>query len=112
MKASRFFLSLLILTAVYVLNISSVFAQSKADRKFEKLMDEHWAVQLKQSPEFATSLGVRDYDHLLSDPSLEAYETSIEKSKVFLSRLSALSVSRLSQANQLNHALLLLDLTI
>lgn len=111
MKASRFFLSLLILTAVYVLNISSVFAQSKADRKFEKLMDEHWAVQLKQSPEFATSLGVRDYDHLLSDPSLEAYETSIEKSKVFLSRLSALSVSRLSQANQLNHALLLLDLT-
>jgi uncharacterized protein (DUF885 family) len=92
------------------LSTSTVFAVSKVDTKFEKLMDAHWAVQLKQRPEFATSLGVRDYDHLLSDPSLEAYDASIRQAQQFITQLDATKIDELSEANQLNHSLLLLDL--
>lgn len=89
---------------------SNGFAKSTQDRQFEKIMAAHWSAQLEQSPEFATSLGVREYDHLLSDPSLEAYNASIELAKSFASELQSLAIAKLSEANQLNHSLLLLDL--
>ncbi|MGK0375911.1 MAG: hypothetical protein ACJA2E_002397 [Arenicella sp.] len=107
MKIFRLIFTMALLIA---LSTSSVFAASKVDAKFEKVMAAHWAVQLKQSPEFATSLGVRDYDHLLSDPSLEAYDASIQDAKEFINQLDAIKVDKLSEANKLNHSLLLLDL--
>ncbi|MFT6407119.1 MAG: hypothetical protein ACJAQ6_000529 [Arenicella sp.] len=97
-------------TLLLMLSTSHAFATSNADTKFEKLMDAHWATQLKQSPEFATSLGVRDYDHLLSDPSLEAYDAAVEQAESFITKLDAIKLTKLSEANRLNHSLLLLDL--
>ncbi len=84
---------------------------SKSDIEFENLMKQHWAARLKQSPEFATSLGVRDYDHLLSNPSLAAFDKSIEQAKGFAKTLEQISVESLSAANQLNHDLLTLELS-
>ena len=112
MKAFRFISSvsvaLLILTVGLV--TSSVYAATKADQQFEAIMDAHWADNLKRNPEFATSLGVRDYDHLLSDPSLSAYDASVEQAKAFESELQKITVDKLSDDNQLNYSLLLLDL--
>lgn len=45
-----------------------------SDADFEDLLDRQWQSTLKAYPTFATSLGVRDYDSELSDPSLTAYE--------------------------------------
>jgi len=99
-----------LMAIVFVLSTTSSLAQSNADKRFEKLMDAHWAGQLKRSPVFATSLGVRDYDHLLSDPSLGAYEVSVDQARGFVTKLEEIAPSKLSAANQLNHSLLLLDL--
>jgi len=91
------------------LSWASVKAAS-ADQVFNALLQDHWAKQLEENPTFATSLGVRDYDALLPDPSLEAYEKSVATSASFLSRLQKIKPSKLSQANQLNYELLRLDL--
>ena len=110
MTAVRFFSSLVFFVMLCVFGSSYSVAKNEIDQKFESLMDQHWALQLKQSPEFATSVGVRDYDHLLSDPSLQAYDSLIERYRDFATTLQSLPVSRLSASNQLNHSLLLLDL--
>ena len=85
-------------------------ADASADQNFEQLLDAHWAAQLKQNPTFATSLGERKYDHLLADPSLQAYDASVAEARKFLNQLEALDSTTLSQANQLNYSLLQLDL--
>jgi uncharacterized protein (DUF885 family) len=85
-------------------------AQNSADAAFESLLDQHWAWQLSLSPIFASSLGVRAYDDKLSDPSLEAYEAQIETTRQYLADFKALDVTALSRDNQLNHALMSLQL--
>lgn len=83
---------------------------SSSDTAFEAIMDSHWAAVLKQYPTFATSLGVRLYDDRLEDPSLQAYEASVEQTKEFLNALNSLDTSTLSNAHTLNHMLLKLEL--
>lgn len=102
-------LSLAIFFAAVLLNSTHAVA-SAADKKFEKLMDDHWANNLRENPTFATNMGVRDYDDQLSDPSLEAYDASVAKSQKFLDRLNKIKASKLSKENQLSHQLLKLDL--
>jgi uncharacterized protein (DUF885 family) len=82
-----------------------------ADQQFESLLDEHWNWRLSQSPSFATSLGIRDYDDKLSDPSLDAYEVSITRQKSFLTQFKVIDLAALSQANQLSHTLMVLNLS-
>ena len=84
--------------------------QSSAEQTFAALLDKHWNWQLKGSPTFATSLGVRDYDDQLSDPSLAAYDKNIETAKSFLAELNDISRADLSEGDQLNARLLQLDL--
>ena len=85
-------------------------AQNSVDQAFEMLLDKHWNWNLSLSPVFATSLGVRDYDDQIGDPSLEAYAAQIEKTKAYLADFNALDVSALSEDNQLNHKLMTLQL--
>ncbi len=89
---------------------SSLLAAETVDQQFEAIMDDHWAALLERSPSFATSLGVRDFDDKLADPSLAAYEDSVVEYAEFLERLESLDVAKLSEANQLNHALLSLQM--
>ncbi len=77
---------------------------------FQALLDEHWAWVMAQNPTFATSLGVRDYDDQLGDPSLEAYEAEIVAQKEFLTRFESLDPALLSADNRLNRDLMLLEL--
>ncbi|WP_306253039.1 DUF885 family protein [Parvularcula sp. IMCC14364] len=81
-----------------------------ANALFEQVMSDHWASNLEQSPTFATSLGVREYDDRLSDPSLAAYDAGIETAKGFLARLEAIATNGLNEANALNYTLLKLQL--
>ena len=88
---------------------SLVFAQS-TDQRFEELLEQHWNTYLKANPELATGIGVRDYDQFLSDPSLAAYENEIIGAQGFLARAKDFNQQDLSQANQLNQALFILEL--
>ena len=76
----------------------------------QQIIDDHWAWTLEDSPLFATSLGVRDYDDRLGDASLAAYDRRIEKAAEFAARLEALDAAALSADERINHKLLLLDL--
>ena len=80
------------------------------DARFDALLDKHWQWNLSLNPTFATSLGVRDYDAALSDPSLEAYVAQVEKTKAFLTDFEAIDTTQLSEDNQLNHRLMVLEL--
>lgn len=101
--------NLLVLTVT--LFCSSLLAKTNDENaQFEAIMDTHWQHNLAQNPAFASSLGIRDFDKELHDPSLEAYQKSLLASAVFLQRMKQLDVTKLSIDNQLNHSLLLLDL--
>ena len=85
-------------------------AQQDAAQAFQSLMDEHWAWTLEQSPTFATSLGVRDYDDRLGSVSLEAAAARDARSAAFLERLEAIDADALDPAARINYDLLRLDL--
>ena len=111
MNKIAWLLVLTFLTACQQPNNQDISATlNSADPLFESILAEHWQSTLAQNPTFATSLGVRDYDNRLADPSLDAYNTSVEEAEVFHQRLMAIDVENLSAANQLNYALLMLDL--
>nr|WP_281373851.1 DUF885 domain-containing protein [Parvularcula dongshanensis] len=73
-------------------------------------MDEHWALVLSENPVFATTLGVRDYDDRLGDPSLPAIEQGARARTDLLARLRALPDDGLAEEDRLNRDLLVLDL--
>lgn len=102
---------ILIVICLILANDAVVMAKAgNQDAQFESIMQAHWQSQLQQNPIFATSLGNRDFDQLLPDPSIESYEEAAVKSKQFLDQLNGINVQTLSQANVLNYSLLSLEL--
>jgi uncharacterized protein (DUF885 family) len=81
-----------------------------ASDALQQIIADHWAWTLAESPLFATSLGVRDYDDRLGDASLAAHDRQMEKTAEFAARLEALNTDGLSADERINHKLLLLDL--
>lgn len=73
---------------------------------FHKLMDDYWAMLLKESPLLATSAGVSDYDAQLDELSLEAMDRQAAEAAAFLKRLSAIPVTALTPTDQTNYAIL------
>jgi uncharacterized protein (DUF885 family) len=70
------------------------------------LLDEHWAWSLKESPQLASSVGVRTYDAELGDPSLAAEDRRAAARAAFLRRLDAIPDSGLSPVERTNKAIL------
>lgn len=89
---------------------SAATAGDERHAAFQAILDDHWALTLEENPTFATTLGVRDYDDRLPDPSLTAYNQSIDARERLLARLRRLDASRLSEEDQLNRKLLMLEL--
>lgn len=96
------------MAVIAVLSISAAFA-ADAD-SLDRIIKDHWAWTLEQSPTFATTLGVRDFDNRLDDPSLAAYDAGVAAEREFLKRLEALDEGALSAGEKLNRDLLALDL--
>ena len=85
-------------------------APPAAQSALAPILDDHWALTLAENPTFATSLGVRDYDTQLGDPSLAAYEAGIAARREILARLEALDDAALTDEERLNRDLLVLEL--
>lgn len=96
--------------ATAFLSIGAAFAGDGAPDSLDQVIRDHWSWTLEQSPTFATTLGVRDYDDRLGDPSLAAFDAGIAAEREFLRRLEALDRSALSADEALNLELLALDL--
>ena len=70
------------------------------------LLDEYYAWQLRESPTYATSLGVRDYDDRIEDLSLANRDRQAAAANQFLARLDAIPAEALQPAERVNRAIL------
>ena len=84
---------------------ASPLAAAPSD-EFAKLLDDHYAWLLRNSPTYATTLGVRDYDDRLQDLSLAAQDRAAAEAAAFLKRLEAIPADQLTDDERTNHAIL------
>lgn len=70
------------------------------------VFSDYWEQQLKESPEFASTLGDKRYDDRLSDYSVAAYNAHLERDRAFLERLAAIDTTGLPDQEQLSKDLL------
>src|SRR3954467_5979374 len=73
---------------------------------FHRLLADHYAWLLRENPTYATSLGVRDYDDRIEDPSLAARARQAQEAKAFLARLDRIPAASLTPADRVNRAIL------
>lgn len=99
-----------ILPAAAALFLSAAAPADAQQDTLDRIIGDHWDWTLDQNPVFATTLGVRDRDDRLGDPSLAAYDAGIEAQKAFLRRLQSLDLNSLGAEDRLNYDLLALDL--
>ncbi|MEH6789813.1 DUF885 domain-containing protein [Parasphingorhabdus sp.] len=110
MLKSRFALLLpLALLTPAPLGAQSGASQQSADQRSEalhRIIDDYWAYQLEQYPEFASSLGIDDPVGRVSDASLAAEDRRVEKAKAWLKQLDAIDTATLSEDDKTNHGIL------
>ncbi|MBC7985795.1 MAG: DUF885 domain-containing protein [Sphingomonadaceae bacterium] len=94
------------LLAAATLAISSPAPAAPAD-DLRVLMDEFWAVVLREAPVLATTVGVRDYDDRVADISLAAEDRRAAEAQVFLTRLEAIPEEGLSDVDRANRGILM-----
>ena len=73
---------------------------------FRRLLDDHYAWLLRDSPTYATALGVRDHDDRIEDLSLAARDRQAREAAAFLQRLERIPAEALSPADRVNRAIL------
>ena len=97
MKNSKYYLSL-------ILSFIALSASAEADEnsKFLTFLEVEWQYELSQSPVYATALGVKGYETLWRDNSLEAIEARRSHNKDTVEALKGFKKENLSKANQLN----------
>jgi uncharacterized protein (DUF885 family) len=102
-------LPLALLTTAPVCSAQAAAAQQSAAPQSEELhriIDEYWAYQLDQYPEFASSLGIDDPVGRVSDASLEAEDRRVDKARIWLARLDAIKTEALSEDDKTNYGIL------
>ena len=97
MKNSKYYLSL-------ILSLIALSASAEADEnnKFLTFLEDEWQYELRQSPVYATAMGVKGYETLWRDNSLEAIEARRSHNKDTVEALKGFEKENLSKANQLN----------
>jgi uncharacterized protein (DUF885 family) len=73
---------------------------------FRRLLDDHYAWLLRESPTYSTALGVRDHDDRIEDISLAARDRQARESAAFLERLELIPAEALSPSDRVNRAIL------
>ena len=68
----------------------------------DALFEEDWSARLRESPQFATSVGDHSRNNELADMSLEAIERRVERRRDLLRRLEEIDVAGLSAADRIN----------
>ena len=97
MKNSKYCLSL-------ILSFIALSASAEADenREFLAFLEDEWQFELSQSPVYATAMGVKGYETLWRDNSLEAIGARRSHNKETVNTLKEFKKGDLSETNQLN----------
>ncbi len=101
--------NLAMLAPLAMLISAPVYAQAGDSQKSAELhaiIDAYWDYQLKQYPEFASSLGVDDPVGRVSDASLEAEDARVAKARAWLAQLDAIDTASLSEDDKTNYGIL------
>lgn len=97
------------LFSIIFLNVPLAAAQSPSE-SFHKLLDEEWAWQLREFPEFATYTGAPDGNDRWTDMSREAIEARKTHARETLDRVRAIDRAALDPADRINYDLFRKDL--
>ena len=97
MKNSKYCLSL-ILSFIAL----SALAETDENREFLTFLEDEWQFELSQSPVYATAMGVKGYETLWRDNSLEAIGARRSHNKETVNTLKGFKKEDLSETNQLN----------
>ena len=97
MKNSKHCLSLLLFFIVL-----SASAEPDENQKFLAFLENEWQFELRQSPVYATAMGVKGYETLWRDDSLEAIKVRKSHNKDTINTLKGFKKRNLSKTNQLN----------
>ena len=81
-------------------------ALADADADFQALYEREWAARLASSPQFATGVGVHDYDDQLGHVHAQAQQARLLATRGYASELKAIDAKALSAANRVNYAIL------
>jgi uncharacterized protein (DUF885 family) len=106
MKSYLFVLASILIFSAFLQNAK---AETKEDEKLDSLLEVEWEYGLKQNPIFATLLGDLRYNDQLPDVSIEAVKKDRTHDIEVLKKLEAIDRSKLSESNQLNYDLYLLN---
>ncbi|HXB61620.1 MAG TPA: DUF885 domain-containing protein [Acidobacteriaceae bacterium] len=87
--------------------LASVAERSK---QLSDLFAAMWAENLKDNPEFASTLGIKTYDDQLTDYSVEAINAQLARGRQNIQELSEIDTTGLSDQEKLSVALMLNDL--
>ncbi len=77
-----------------------------AGARFADLVERNWQWRLRESPTYATSVGVNDFNDRLDDVSLAAIERRDGETKAFLAELEAIPAADLSATDRTDAAIL------
>ena len=77
-----------------------------ADQELTALVDSYWSNVLKESPVFASSLGVNDYADELGEYTLEALDRQAASAAAYLTKLGRINKSELSNAAKIDFGIL------
>jgi len=94
------------LAAIVALAALAAPARAAPADDFHRLMNDHYAWLLRESPTYATALGVHDYDRQIEDLSLAAADRRAREGGAFLARLDAIPADALSPEDRVNRAIL------
>ena len=77
----------------------------------KNIFEEFWIWRLEESPEFATAVGIHDYDWKLDDHSLQAFQRREQEAAGFLKRLEEeIQKGPIEESERLNYQLLAADI--
>jgi prolyl oligopeptidase len=97
MKNCKHCLSLLVLFLAL-----SASAEADENQKFLSFLEDEWQFELRQSPVYATAMGVKGYETLWRDNSLEAIATRKARNENAVISLKHFTKENLTKTNQLN----------
>ena len=107
LKPIAFVLAVLALVSPLALYSQSVEIRRKT---LNTIFTEMWEDTLRTSPEFASSIGDNRYNDQLSDYSVKAYNDQLARGRAYLTRLSQVDTTGLTEQEKLSAALMIRQL--
>ncbi|XP_076033289.1 uncharacterized protein LOC143020654 isoform X2 [Oratosquilla oratoria] len=87
-------------------------SNDQVSQGLQELLDDFWNWRMSESPEFASLVGLHDYDDRLDDLSLAAHQQRHDKCKEFLKRAQVLEVGLSKHVDLINLRAFKEELTI